>query len=152
LPADRTVPELPPLPPGLRVAIRLEEPINTATAAAGDMVTGVLARDIRDAKRMVLVKAGERVRGRVLRMQYYAVGRPAWMIAIRFERIERGDAELPLTLKAMDDGIRQAAGYSGLQKEAGAIAARPEGAGLYVIRGPGEVVLGKRFEMEWQSE
>jgi hypothetical protein len=157
LPLDRAVHELPPLPPGLRVSIRLQEPIKTATAAAGDVVTGALTRDIRDAKRVVVAKAGERVHGRILRMQHYAGGQPAWMmgiwmIAIRFDRIERGDTELPLTLKAMEDGIRRAAGYSGLQKEPGTIADRPEGAGLYVIRSPGDVVLGKQFEMEWRSE
>jgi hypothetical protein len=152
VPDDRTVRELPPLPPGLRVAIRLNEPIDSAIAAAGDIVTGVLTRDIRDTKRVVLAKAGELVHGRVLRMQYYAAGRPAWMIAIRFDRLQRGDTELPLTLKAMDEGVRQTAGSSGLQKDAGAIADHPEGGGLYVFRGPGNVVLGKKFEMEWQSE
>ena len=74
------------LPPRTRLLISLAKPLDTEAAAAGDEVTAVGAF------------GGETdpVHGRILRLVEYMTPTPHWVIAIRFESIERGGATQPL--------------------------------------------------------
>jgi hypothetical protein len=88
---------LEPLPPKTRLLIGLSKPINTETAAAGDVVEGV-----------VLPKGVDRVHGRILRLQQEMVPAsktPRWTVEIRFDTIERNGVEQPIDLKPVGSGV-----------------------------------------------
>jgi hypothetical protein len=55
----------------MRLLIGLSKPIDTATAAAGDRVDGMLLRDVTGGKQGTIAKANDRVHGRILRLQQY---------------------------------------------------------------------------------
>ena len=73
---------LPPLPPHTGLRIALEKTIDTASAAAGDEVTGLLQQDVRD-KSGVIAHRNDRVRGRILQMEQAMGTTPRWVMAIR---------------------------------------------------------------------
>jgi cytochrome c1 len=77
------------LPPKTRLQISLAKPLDTEAAAAGDEVTGVATAG----------RETDPVHGRILRLVEYSTPKPHWVIAIRFESIDRGGAAQPLSLK-----------------------------------------------------
>jgi hypothetical protein len=78
-----------PLPPKTRLQISLAKPLDTEAAAAGDEVTGV----------GTFGRETDPVHGRILRLVEYMEPRPHWVIALRFESIDRGGTTQPLSLK-----------------------------------------------------
>jgi hypothetical protein len=134
-----------PLPPKVRLLIGLSKPINTEVAAAGDAVDGVLVRDAGTA-----AKANDHVHGRILRLQQDMTQPPRWIVAIRFDTIERRGVEQPIALKPVDDGDRSAQRVRG-KAQAGAVA-RPEGAGVFIFAEHGNMVLDQTFHSEWETQ
>jgi hypothetical protein len=139
---------LPPLPPKAHLVVGLATPINTETAAAGDIVEGVLLRDVIE-KKSTLAKQNDRLHGRILRLQQYSEPTPRWLIAIRFDSIERGGTEQPISLRPLDDGDRSGQRLRALNLRDGA--ARPAGAGLFFFGEHGNFVLDQKFHSEWET-
>jgi len=138
-----------PLPPNVRLLIGLSKPIDTETAAAGDQVEGVLLRDALG-QQGALAKTNDRVYGRILRLQQYMEPpTPRWIVAIRFDTIERNGIKQPVALKPVDDGDRW------VQRVRGPVPVaayqRPEGAGVFVFDGHGNIVLDRNFLSEWET-
>jgi hypothetical protein len=72
---------------------------------------------------------------------------PVWIIALRFDTIERNGAEQPIALKPLDDGDRS---NPRIQVARGGMD-RPEGAGVFVFAAHGNIVLDQRFRSEWET-
>jgi hypothetical protein len=121
-----------PLPPKVRFRIRLQTPIDTETAATGDPVVGVVRTTIKDKQNGIIVHAGDRVHGRIARIEQYFSPRREWNITIAFETIERGvgdhgidqGIEQPVTLVPADAGDHPAAGGYFIFHDPGALADR----------------------------
>jgi hypothetical protein len=128
---------LQPLPPKTRLLIGLSKPIDTETAAAGDVVEGV-----------VLPNAKDRVHGRILRLQQY-MDLSRWFIAIRFDTIERQGIMQPIALKALDDGDRSRQRVRGPMPPGAAD--RPAGAGVFIFAEHGNLVLDQNFRSAWET-
>jgi hypothetical protein len=134
-----------PLPPKTRLLIGLSKPINTEVAAAGDAVDGVLLRDVAGN----LAKANDRVHGRILRLQQDVAPSPRWIVAIRFDTIERRGVEQTIALKPVDDGERSAQRARG--KVQPPAVETPEGAGVFIFSQHGNLVLDQTFHSEWET-
>ncbi len=136
---------LQPLPSKARLLIGLSKPINTEVAAAGDAVDGVLLRDAAGN----LAKVNDRVHGRILRLEQDMGPSPRWIVAIRFDTIERKGVEQPIALKPIDDGERSAQRVRG--KVQTPAVERPEGAGVFIFSQHGNLVLDQSFHSEWET-
>ena len=123
---------LPPLPARTGLHIGLEKPIDTSAAAAGDEVAGVL---IEDAKNKAAHK-NDRVHGRILRLEQVMGATPHWIVAIRFDTIERNGQTQPVLLRPLNDGPA---------------AQRPQGAGVFIFPGRGDVVIDAKFQSQWET-
>ena len=141
---------LQPLPSKVDLLIGLSKPIQTDTAAAGDAVDGVLLRDATDSNLGTIARVNDRVHGRILRLQQWMGPPPRWYVAIRFDSIERNGIQQPVSLKPIDDGDRtgQRLRVAPLSRQA---MERPEGAGVFVFTGSGDVVLDQNFHSEWET-
>jgi hypothetical protein len=141
---------LQPLPPKVHLLIGLSKPIPTETAAAGDAVDGALLRDVTDSKLGTIASVNDRVHGRILRLQQWMGPPPRWYVAIRFDTIERNAIQQAVSLKPIDDGDRSGQRVRGAPLSRQAMA-RPEGAGVFVFTGSGNIVLDQNFHSEWET-
>ena len=86
-----------PLPSGVSLSLALTAPIDTDTAAAGDVVTAKVVKPARyRASKVVLVPAGAKVEGRILQMQHWLQWPSHFTIAIRLEKLEVDGVSRPL--------------------------------------------------------
>jgi hypothetical protein len=97
-----------------------------------------------------MARANDRVHGRILRLQQWMGPPPRWYMAIRFDTIERNGIQQPVSLKPVDDGDRtgQRMRSAPLSRQA---MERPEGAGVFVFNGSGDIVLDQSFHSEWET-
>jgi hypothetical protein len=86
------------LPANLAVSVELLQPIDTETAAAGDVITGRLAKPIFDAQKLPLAAAGALVEGRLMRVQRYFTKPARATVVIKLETLEVNGARGPFTL------------------------------------------------------
>ena len=145
-----------PLPPGVRFRIRFQPPIDTQSAATGDPVVGVIRATVKDKQNGILMRAGDRVHGRIALIEEYISPGPRWNLAIAMETIERGvgahgidqGVEQPVSLVPLDDGDREphdeTMGPDEMEKM------RPPGGGYFIFHDP-NVLLDQRFETEWET-
>lgn len=145
-----------PLPPGVRFRIRFQPPIDTESAATGNPVVGVIRATVKDKQNGILMRAGDRVHGRIALIEEYMSPAPSWNLAIAMETIERGvgahgidqGVEQPISLVPLDDGDREphdeTMGADEMQRM------RPPGGGFFIFHGA-SVVLDQRFETEWET-
>lgn len=84
-----------PLPAGISFSLALTSPIDTDTAAAGDIVTAKLRKPIGTSDE-VLAPAGAMVQGRIVQMQHTLRWPRHFTIAIRLEKLEVGGVSRPL--------------------------------------------------------
>jgi hypothetical protein len=140
------------LPSKTRIRVKIDPPIDSATAAAGDQIVGVVEREVRQ-KGEVLVRTTDRLHGRILRFEEFIVPTMNWVVAIRFDTIERDGVEQPLVFDPVDDGDRTTARPSfgrrtppGLQ-----LPERPKNGGIFVFTNSGKLVLDKNFHSEWRT-
>ena len=77
------------LPLGLPVTLSFADPIDSATAAAGDPVSATVVKPVlRPGSNEVLLPAGAVVRGRIRRVEHYVWPEPYFRIAVAFNRVE----------------------------------------------------------------
>jgi hypothetical protein len=146
------------LPAKTRVRVRIDPPISSETGAAGDAITGVVEHDVK-VRGQVVVRATDKLHGRILRFEQFLVPDARWVVAIRFDSMERDGVEQPVTFRAVDDGLRNAPPprYMGRRMQSSAPvpdvkAQRPPGAGLFVFYDAGRLVLDRKFESEWETK
>lgn len=151
------------LPSGLKLQIGLTTKIDTATAAAGDEIIAVPLRDVRDKKLGVLVKTTDRIHGRILRLEQFMTPTPQWILALRFDTLERNGVEQALSLKPLDDGDRPRPltpvastgnnGRVGTVTIPGIVIApsRPAGGGIFMFAQRRELELDRSFHSEWET-
>ena len=82
---------------GLPVAIEVTDTIDSATAAAGDVIEGRLAGPIRDRNGVTLAPSGAAVTGRLMRVEVRHPS-PQVSIALRWETVELNGHDVPLAL------------------------------------------------------
>jgi hypothetical protein len=109
---------LPALPAGLPFKVVFTERINTATAAAGDLIRGRLKTAIRDPSWKLIAAEGTPVTGRIMRIRrLYSRSRPVerrqWqnqapslVVDIRLETLDAGERVRPLKAN-FDSGDRR---------------------------------------------
>lgn len=136
------------LPAKTRVRVHLASPIETEVAAAGDPVVGIVEREARE-KGRVLVRTTDKLRGRLLRLEQFMLPVPRWIVAIRFDGIERDGVLQPVTFLPVDDGDRSPpAGFGRFRHPP--LPTEPKGAGIFSFTTPGNLVLDEKFHSEWQ--
>jgi len=84
-----------PLPVGTSLSLALTSPIDTDTAAAGDVFTARLREPVRTSKE-VLVPAGARVEGRIVQMRHSLIQPRQFTISLMLEKIEVRGVATPL--------------------------------------------------------
>lgn len=151
--------DLRPLPANTRLRVRIEPAIDSDQAAAGDPIVGVIETAVK-VKGETVAHAGDKLHGRIVRLEQNMAPLPRWTVAILFETIERAGVEQKVTLKPLDDGDRSPLG-SAMPGRRGFTAAssattitseRPAGGGIYSFAEAGHLVLGAKFESEWESK
>jgi hypothetical protein len=144
------------LPAKTQIRVTIDPPINTETAAAGDPIVGVVEHDVKS-KGQVVVRASDRLHGRILRLEQEMLPTPKWTVAIRFDSMERDGVTEPVTLKPVDDGDRTPGpvGYAGRRsmptQAPPAPVKRPPGAGVFILPGVGNIALDRKFHSEWET-
>ncbi len=114
-----------PLPPGLRLQIALTSPINGQSSVAGDAVTGIVVRDVKD-KGVVVIHAKDRVHGRIVRLEQWFEPSPKWILGLKFDSIERGGVTQPVALQSASNGV-------------------------FHFQGRGGLALDQKFQSEWET-
>jgi hypothetical protein len=145
------------LPPKTQIRVKIDPPINSATAAAGDPITGVVEREVRQ-KGQVLVRKTDRLHGRLLRLEQFLVPTPYWLVAIKFEAIERDGVEEPMQFSPLDDGDRMVPEIqmNGRRMQTSAprrdLPKAPPGAGIFAFSEVGNLVLDQKFHSTWETK
>ena len=86
-----------PLPAGLHLSLALTEPIDTDTAAAGDMVRAKLRAPLREPKsKTILARAGAGVQGRIVEQKHWLEQPRYFKISIMLEKLEVDGGWRPL--------------------------------------------------------
>jgi hypothetical protein len=151
--------ELQALPPKTHLHVRINPPVDSDKAAAGDPITGVIDAAVK-VKGETVVHAGDKLHGRIVRMEQSMGPTPRWTVAILFETIERNGIEQKVSLKPDDDGDRSPSSGPGggrrggftAPSAAGSITSeRPAGGGIYSFIEWGNLVLDRKFESEWET-
>ncbi len=98
-------PEHAEIPPGLHFTLRFSTQIDTATAAAGDEISGTLTSPIRNGK-TILEPKGATVTGRIVKLerQYQP---PSWTIIVHLESIQNDGASEPFHAQ-LSSAVKQA--------------------------------------------
>lgn len=146
--------ELPPLPPKARIRVHIDPPVDSKTAAAGDPITGVVISPVKE-KGVVLVNTGDKLKGRIVRLEQTMGPAPRWTVAIVFGTLERNGVEEKVSLKPDDDGDRSALGMGAgrirPQRPAPITDQRPSGGGIFSFQESGDLVLNRKFVSEWET-
>jgi hypothetical protein len=81
---------------GLELMLKLAAPIDTDTAAAGDIVSATIARPVLNPKsKEVVAPAGVRVRGRIVTARHYLRDQRGFEIVLEFDRYEMNGVTAP---------------------------------------------------------
>jgi len=145
------------LPPKTHIRVKIDPPINSESAAAGDPITGVVEHEVKE-KGQVIVRTTDRLHGRLLRLEQQMVPTPKWTVSIRFDSIERDGVIEPVHFKPTDDGDRTPTpmGYGGRRgsispQQPPVTIKRPDGAGVFTMAVTGNLVLDQKFHSEWET-
>ena len=146
--------ELPKLPPRTHIRVHIDPPVDSNTAAAGDPITGVVISPVKE-KGVVLVNAGDKLKGRIVRLEQTMGSAPRWTVAIVFSKLERNGVEEKVTLKPDDDGDRapMVRTFGRLRPQPASFITdeRPAGGGIFSFQEAGDLVLGPNFVSEWET-
>jgi hypothetical protein len=149
-PASQARAALKALPPKTRIRVKVDPPISTETAAAGDPITAAVEHEVR-VKGQVLVRTSDRLHGRILRLEQDMVPTPRWTVAIRFDSIERDGVTEAVNFKPVDDGDRVPT-PPGRRAPPPEPLKRPAGAGVFILAGAGNLTLDQKFHSEWETK
>ena len=139
------------LPEGVRLTMRLNAPVDSDVAAAGDPVIATVTNAVRDARsNAVLFRAGAIVRGRIDRMEHWIAGSPRFVIGIHWDSIAMGQDSAPFAAILDRSGQLD----SGLPPRIGSgLARRPPPIGqpdaLTFPSDAKRYVIPARYEMRW---
>jgi hypothetical protein len=86
-----------PLPAGLHFDARINTPIDSDTAAAGDPIEAVLRSPMHGKNKAVIAPAGARIHGRLTKVRWQSTPISGLEIAVRFESIEIAGRDVPFT-------------------------------------------------------
>jgi hypothetical protein len=75
-------------PPALNFLVRFPDPIDSAVAAAGDPLHGILAEPIRDSSGTILSPVGAAVTARILQIRRFYVHEPMIRLKFKLESVE----------------------------------------------------------------
>ncbi|MGA2134720.1 MAG: hypothetical protein ABSH50_20740 [Bryobacteraceae bacterium] len=93
------------LPAGLQLSMALTEPLDTETAAAGDIVRGALRSPVRDPRgKAILLPAGTVIEGRIVQMQHWLESPRKFTIGILLEKLLAGGESRPIYAKVRHAG------------------------------------------------
>ncbi len=95
---DEAAPKAAPAPiaPGLKVELALAAPIDSDTAAAGDRFEAQVKKDVRAADGTVAMRAGVKVRGRIVTMEHHLGQPPYFRFGLELEAVETAGGEAPI--------------------------------------------------------
>ena len=158
-PAAQTMAALKSLPPKTRVRVKIDPPIDSDHGAVGDEITGVVEHDVR-IKGQTIVRATDKLHGRILRFEQFQFPIPRWVVAIRFDSIERDGVEQPVSFVPVDDGVRTAPPpqYLGRRMQTSRSTIdkddirHPKDSGLFVFYDAGKLHLDQKFHSEWETK
>jgi hypothetical protein len=89
------------MPLGLPLTLALSAPIDTDTAAAGDLVAAKVVKAVRrPGSNETLIPAGATVRGRITRLERHLLPSPYFLIALSFNRLAIGDFASPFAARS----------------------------------------------------
>ena len=92
------------LPIGLPVTLALAEPIDTATAAAGDPIDAKVVKPVRRAgSTEELIPAGAIVHGRIRRVEHHLLPTPYILVAMSFNRVDVQGVVSPFVARSEAD-------------------------------------------------
>jgi hypothetical protein len=139
------------LPIGLPVTLALEAPVDTDTAAAGDLVSARVVTAVRRPNSgIVLIAAGATVHGRLTRVEHHLGPKPYFLIAMSFNRLDWQGTSSPF-------GARSEAGEK-LARDLGVNLAGPGGGfrfwdvGTFVFpTTKNRYVMPAGFESKWMT-
>jgi len=98
------------IPVGLVLPLKLVRAIDTDTAAAGDVVVATVSEAVRDPKsNEIVIPAGSKVRGRILRMEHSLDTPRRFVIAFQLETVELHGIPSSLYAMRLRDEEKQAA-------------------------------------------
>jgi hypothetical protein len=157
-PAAEAKAALQSLPSKTRVRVRIDPPISSETGAAGDLITGLVEKDVK-VKGQVVVRATDKLHGRILRFEQFLFPEPRWVVAVRFDSVERDGVEQPVAFRPVDDGVRRSPPPQMMGRRVQTVVRtndekleRPAGSGLFVFYDAGRLMLDRKFESEWETK
>jgi hypothetical protein len=139
------------LPAGLPFSLALTAPIDTETAAAGDMVVEKVRKPVHaHGSGELVIPEGATVRGRIIRMRHWLVSARRFEIAIRLETWEVNGLSKPIYAKPASD---YALVNSGLQHRSTIVlppAGQPASVATFVFAASGDrYVVPRGFASNW---
>jgi hypothetical protein len=131
-----------PLPAGILLTLALTAPIDTSSAAGGDLVSAKVTKAVRaPGSNTILVPAGAIARGRILQMRHnYADSR--FTISIRFDTLESQGAVSPLSVKLTRRTLRVPGSFLPQYS-------LDDTGSSFTISSKGEYVMKAGFESDW---
>ena len=126
-----------PLPTGTRFRVRIDPGIQSATAATGDPVIGVVRSTVKNKQKEIIVHSGDRLHGRIALIEQYLAPTPHWNVAIVFETIERG-----VGANGIDQGVEQPVSVAPTEETRPPDVQRtlPQNSAYYTLTGPSPVL------------
>ncbi len=143
-PAPAATVEIKPLPAADRIGLRLDSPIDTEKAAAGDIVWARIENPRRKPKAQKPVPADARVRGRIMRAMHHMNDHRGFDIEVAFDTLEIGAGSAPFAGVAVPSKPRVGGVDISLQGTATG--------GLFKIRTKRDkVLLPAGIQFEWMT-
>jgi hypothetical protein len=147
------------LPAGLSVTLAFTAPIDTDTAAAGDIVAAKVRKAIRDPRsKEVLIPAGVTVQGRIIEMRHWVTAPAYFLIAILLETVDINGVSSPFyaQLDRPDEYMDEQRTKSGFHPPGVAIILPPAGrstsVGSFVFRTTNRrYVVPSNYESNWTT-
>ncbi|HUI54059.1 MAG TPA: hypothetical protein VLY04_03755 [Bryobacteraceae bacterium] len=142
--------EHPPLPAGLSFTLELLDPIDTNSAAAGDLFRARLVQPLRDGKGRTLARAGTLVDGMLRRVQS-VVSPPEVYVVLAPRTLWRGEQRVPLAAMRDWSKVVQASRDKRRPRVPILIPYPDEGAGGVFQFSGQTVVVPKGFRSDWRT-
>jgi len=141
------------LPPGLPLSLELASPIDTDTAAAGDVVMETVRKAVRlHHSGELLIPEGATVRGRIIRMRHWLVSPRRFEIAIRLETLETSGVSGPIFAKPATDYERMNSGLHHRTQIVLPPAGQPATVAAFAFAASGDrYVVPRGFASSWMT-